>query len=127
MITQDYNNGEAIKQEELHDLKAIADVRISDIILEEYPNLLVFPDSFNSFDRDFGKMMICNINDDEKKLYTNRVVGFVGRNKTHLSIHSRFTDKGKEDFFYTICFKRLQESTCLIFSTRWTMIVFLIF
>ena len=99
MITQDYNNGEAIKQEELHDLKAIADVRISDIILEEYPNLLVFPDSFNSFDRDFGKMMICNINDDEKKLYTNRVVGFVGRNKTHLSIHSRFTDKGKEDFF----------------------------
>ncbi len=27
------------------------------------------------------------------------MVGFIGRNNTHLTIHSRFTDWGKEDFF----------------------------
>ena len=77
----------------------IADVGISDITLEDYPNLLVFPDSFESYDRDFGKKVICNVINDGKVLYTNSMVGFVGRNKTHLSIHSRFADDSDEDYF----------------------------
>lgn len=98
MITSDYHRI-AIDPKELQDLKEIADVGISDIKLEDYPNLLVFPDSFESYDRDFGKKVICNIINDEKELYTNSIVGFIGRNKTHLSIHSRFADNGNADYF----------------------------
>ena len=98
MITSDYHRI-AIDPKELQDLKEIADVGISDIKLEDYPNLLVFPDSFESYDRDFWKKVICNIINDEKELYTNSIVGFIGRNKTHLSIHSRFADNGNADYF----------------------------
>ena len=98
MITSDYHRI-AIDPKELQDLKEIADVGISDIKLEDYPNLLVFPDSFESYDRDFGKKVICNIINDEKELYTSSIVGFIGRNKTHLSIHSRFADNGNADYF----------------------------
>lgn len=98
MITSDYHR-KAINPEELKDLMDIADVGISDITLEDYPNLLVFPDSFESYDRDFGKKVICNVINDGKVLYTNSMVGFVGRNKTHLSIHSRFADDSDEDYF----------------------------
>lgn len=98
MITRDYHT-KSIQPEELQDLKAIADVNISNITLDEYPNLLIFPDSFESYDRDFGKKVICNIVNDDKDLVTNSIVGFIGRNNTHLSIHSRFADDDKEDFF----------------------------
>ena len=100
IITEDYNKGIAINSDELIDLKAIADVGISEITLDDYPNLLVFPDSFESYDRDFAKKKICEIIDDGKILKTNSIVGFVGRNKTHLSIHSRFAgEDGEDDFF----------------------------
>lgn len=98
MITSDYSNA-FITPEELDDLRVIADVEISDITLDDYPNLLVFPDSFNSYDRNLGKKVICQIEEEAKLLSTNSIVGFIGRNKTHLSIHSRFTESGKEDFF----------------------------
>lgn len=101
MITSDYNDSDPLKinPEELDDLRVIADVEISNITLDDYPNLLVFPDSFEKYDRDFGKKVICNISDEGKTLYTKSIVGFIGRNKTHLSIHSRFANDGKEDFF----------------------------
>ena len=98
MITKDYSKTH-ITPEELDDLRVIADVEISNITLDDYPNLLVFPDSFTSYDRDLGKKVVCQIEDEGKLLATNSIVGFVGRNKTHLSIHSRFTESGKEDFF----------------------------
>ena len=98
MITSDYKRI-GIAPEELDDLKVIAGVEISNMTLEGYPNLLVFPDSFNEYDRDFGKKVICNISDDGKTLFTNSLVGFVGFNNTHLSIHSRFADNEKEDYF----------------------------
>lgn len=97
MITKDYNRT-AINPEELQDLKAIADVGISEITLEDYPNLLIFPDSFQSYDRDFGNKVICNIINEGKVFSTNSIVGFIGRNNTHLSIHSRFAD-GEKDYF----------------------------
>ena len=45
MITSDYSIAN-ITPDELDDLRVIADVEISNISLEDYPNLLVFPDSF---------------------------------------------------------------------------------
>lgn len=118
MITSDYNI-KAISSDELQDLKAIADVGISDITIEDYPNLLVFPDSFESYDRDFGKKVICNIINDGKELHTNSIVGFIGRNKTHLSIHSRFADDGKEDFFFHYMLQKVAKIN--LFSLQHTM------
>ena len=98
MNTKDYHTT-VICSEELDDLKAIADVAISDITFEEYPNLLIFPDSFDCYDRDFGYKEICNVIEKDTKLRTNSIVGFVGRNETHLSIRSRFATEGGEDYF----------------------------
>lgn len=100
MITRDYSKT-YITPEEQDDLRAIADVEISNITLDDYPNLLVFPYSFNAYDLDLDKKVICRIEENEKGrlLATNSIVGFIGRNKTYLSIHSRFTKNGKEDFF----------------------------
>ena len=97
MITSDYSIA-SVNPEELQDLKTIAGVPISTISLEEYPNLLVFPDSFEEYDRDFGKKVVCDMLDD-CKLRTNSIVGFIGRNNTKLSIHSRFAKKDENDYF----------------------------
>lgn len=118
MITSDYHR-KSINPEELQDLKEIADVGISDITLEDYPNLLVFPDSFESYDRDFGGKVICNIINDEKELYTNSIVGFIGRNKTHLSIHSRFADNGNADYFLHYMLQKVARIN--LFSLQHTM------
>ena len=121
MITRDYNYCDPLKinPEELDDLRVIADVEISNITLDDYPNLLVFPDSFSSYDRDFGKKVICKIADDGKMLFTNSMVGFIGRNNTHLSIHSRFADKGKEDFFLHYMLQKVAKIN--LFNLQHTM------
>lgn len=117
MITTDYNI-KTIIPEELDNLKAIAGVNISKITLDDHPNLLVFPDSFESYDRDFGKKKICDIINDNE-LYTNSIVGFIGRNKTHLSICSRFTNEDKEDFFLHYMLQKVANIN--LFSLQHTM------
>ena len=112
MITSDYRT-KAIIPEELQDLKAIADVEISNITLEDNPNLLVFPDSFESYDRDFGKKMVCNIVNDGNTLLTNSIVGFIGRNQTQLSIHSRFANDEDEDYFLHYMLHRVAKINLL--------------
>ncbi|MBQ8274699.1 MAG: hypothetical protein IJZ11_09295 [Bacteroidaceae bacterium] len=118
MITSDYSIAN-ITPDELDDLRVIADVEISNISLEDYPNLLVFPDSFSSYDRDFGKKVICSIADEGRKLCTNSMVGFIGRNNTHLSIHSRFADNGKEDFFLHYMLQKVAKIN--LFNLQHTM------
>ena len=118
MITSDYKT-KPIKSEEFADLRAIADVEISNIKLEDYPNLLVFPDSFESYDRDFGKKMICSIINDGKTLLTNSIVGFIGRNNTHLSIHSRFSNDSNEDYFLHYMLQKVAKIN--LFSLQHTM------
>ena len=118
MITSDYSIAN-ITPDELDDLRVIADVEISNISLEDYPNLLVFPDSFRSYDRDFGNKIICSIADEGRKLCTNSMVGFIGRNNTHLSIHSRFADNGKEDFFLHYMLQRVAKIN--LFNLQHTM------
>lgn len=118
MITEDYHSI-AINPVELQDLMAIADVGISDIALDEYPNLLIFPDSFENYDRDFGKKKICEIIDDGKVLRTNSIVGFVGRNNTHLSIHSRFANNSEYDYFLHYMLQKVASIN--LFSLQHTM------
>lgn len=111
--TEDYNRGVLIYDEALLDLQQISNVEISSITLEEHPNLLVFPDSWSQYDRDFGKKMICSVAQDEEghKLYTNSIVGFVGRNGTHLSIHSRFANgaNSEQDYFLHYMLQRVAQ------------------
>lgn len=113
LITEDYNHGVLISDEELLDLQQISNVEISSIKLEEHPNLLVFPDSWDQYDRDFGKKVICNVAQDKEghKLHTNSIVGFVGRNGTHLSIHSRFANgaKSEQDYFLHYMLQRVAQ------------------
>lgn len=118
MITSDYSIAN-ITPDELDDLRVIADVEISNISLEDYPNLLVFPDSFSSYYRDFGKKVICSITDEGRKLCTNSMVGFIGRNNTHLSIHSRFADNDKEDFFLHYMLQKVAKIN--LFNLQHTM------
>jgi len=118
LITCDYYR-KAINPTELQDLKKIADVGISEITLEDYPNLLVFPDSFEYYDRDFGRKVICNLINDDKELLTNSIVGFVGRKNTHLSIHSRFANNGKEDYFLHYLLQKVAKIN--LFSLQHTM------
>ena len=105
MITYDHNRA-PISPDERRDLEAIAGIGIADITLEDCPNLLVFPDSFESYDRELGRKEVCTISQDGRELFTNSIVGFVGRNKTHLSIHSRFA-KGDKDFFLHYMLQRV--------------------
>ena len=121
MTTRDFNYSDplTINPEELDDLRAIADVQISNITLEDYPNLLVFPDSFESYDKDFGKKVICNITDDGKKLLTNCIVGFIGRNSTHLSIRSRFAKDDEKDFFLHYMLQKVAKIN--LFNLQHTM------
>lgn len=97
MITHDYNRKQFESDEEKSDLMFISDVSISNISLENYPNLLVFPDSFQTYDSEFGNKTICRVVGD--KLETESIVGFIGRNKTKLSIFSRFAGDGQADYF----------------------------
>lgn len=118
MITFDYHTC-SITPEELNDLQEIADVEISNIHLDDFPNLLVFPDSFDSYDRDFGKKVICNIINDGSSLVTNSIVGFIGRNNTHLSIHSRFAKEQTEDYFLHYMLQKVAKIN--LFNLQHTM------
>lgn len=99
LVTSDYNGGIDVCPSESDDLDLIADVPIKDINVEHHPDILIFPDSFEKYDRDFGNKRIFSIDKEKRRLETNSIVGFIGRNSTQLSIHSRFTDISKPDFF----------------------------
>lgn len=97
MKTKDFSTAD-IKPEELEDLKSISDVSITEICSDDNASVLIFPDSLQEYSRDFGDKEICHITECGKKLVTNSIIGFIGRNNTKLSIHSRFSD-GYSDYF----------------------------
>lgn len=97
MTTTDYNRTE-IGNDELNDIKAIANISLADLSSDRYPDLLVFPESLNHYDSGFGSKIIGYVTGNNE-LLTNSVVGFVGRNNTQLSIHSRFAKDTKSDYF----------------------------
>lgn len=97
MKTTDYNIAD-IEPAELDDLRAISDLSLSGLQAENNNSLLLFPDSLQEYDREFGEKVICQISEGGKTIVTNSIIGFVGKNRTRLSIHSRFSD-GDRDFF----------------------------
>lgn len=99
MITTDWNGGIEVDECLTADIKEIAAIKA----LKDHPNLLVFPHSFTEYDEGFGERCICTFDEEEKKIYTNNIVGFIGKNKAQITIRSRFTknldEKNDEDFF----------------------------
>lgn len=99
MITTDWNGGIKVDECNAADIKSIAGIKA----LKDHPNLLVFPHSFTKYDEGFGERCICTFDEEEKKIHTNNIVGFVGKNKTQLTIRTRFTrdldEKNDEDYF----------------------------
>ena len=99
MITTDWNGGAFVEECIAADVKSIAEIKA----LKDHPNLLVFPHSFTEYDEGFGEGCICTFDDEERKVHTNNILGFVGKNRTQLTIRSRFTkdenSETEEDYF----------------------------
>ena len=104
MITTDWNTTK-VDESIVEDIKAIADIKA----FKDHPQLLVFPHSFGEYDNGFGDKCVCEFNEEQQTISTRSILGFVGRNKTSLTIRSRFTpgkieesedfDENNEDYF----------------------------
>ena len=106
MRTTDYNGkeGKAIKEllseNEVYDIKdldKIANIQLDKIKLDDNHNLLIFPQNWNEYRDNIHKKTIFSLSD--KNIKTHSIMGFVGRNKTQLTISSRFSKKDKHDYF----------------------------
>ena len=92
MRITDNNYTEEINSQYIADLTPIANHSITHLVSEN-PNLLVFPQSLEKY----LNKPIFKIEGD--KLYTNNIMGFVGRNTSKVTITSRFAKDDKNDFF----------------------------
>lgn len=99
-LTDNHSLGTVVPKECIADVLQIA--RLGQ--LQDHPNLLVFPDSFTGVKDKIGELSILitkevQVSGNEitsLKVCTGNLMGFVGRNNTSVSIHSRFTHK-KQD------------------------------
>ncbi len=80
-----------------NDLAMIGGKRLSDIV-NDNPDLLVFPDCLGLHNDDIGNLHICSYNVAYDRIFTGNLMGFVGVNNTLLDITSRFA-RGDEDYF----------------------------
>jgi 5-methylcytosine-specific restriction endonuclease McrBC regulatory subunit McrC len=99
MRTTDNNGGiniDVFENINIADLSAIANKTLTDL-LKENPDFLVFPHSFDKYQDDIENSLIFTLNN--QKLTTYNLMGFIGRNKTQLTISSRFAKDEENDFF----------------------------
>lgn len=103
--------GVLLEKEYIPDILQIANIGS----LQNAPDLLVFPHSFEDIKDSVGCLSILNLRDCQyserelisAKAHTGNLMGFVGLNDTSVSIHSRFThkkqnekiDETSQDFF----------------------------
>jgi len=100
--------GETVSDETIKDLQYIANIKLKDIKLDEYPNLLVFPREWNSHKDDLGNSEIFSLSND-KKITTSNIMGFIGYKNTNLTIASRFAAKDNKDYFLYYMFCKLMK------------------
>ena len=94
--TTDNNCGKEIEKDFLPDLNLIANKKISDLILEDNPNLLVFPNDLNQTGDKISEEYLFSLHGSI--LTTGNIMGFVGINNSEITIHSRFA-KNNNDYF----------------------------
>lgn len=97
MRLRDNSCNDSFDENELADLDSLNDKSLQEI-LDENPDLLVFPHSLGGHDDEIGEQRIFTMRN--KKLYTYNIMGFLGVNDTSLTIHSRFGSKAEDgDYF----------------------------
>ena len=87
-------------------LQNIANRNVSELLDDKDNDLLIYPHSFYQCEDETGKqpLLLLQTHWKEKKctkvmLETGNMAGFIGFNGLSLSIHSRFSQDSKEDFF----------------------------
>ncbi len=80
-----------------YDLNIIGNKSIAKIV-EDNPDLLVFPHMLGQYRDGIEDLRICWYNSATNRLCTGNIMGFVGVNDTQLTIRSRFARHG-EDYF----------------------------
>ncbi len=101
-------------------LKILSSYTIGDLMKEEENAVMVWPNSFYEGNEELKELFIFRITekDDNKidSVTTNNVVGFIGKKKTNIRIHSRFSSidkdgKGNDFFLYYMLEKVLAINT----------------
>ena len=93
------NSERHLSEEELchlDTLQKLAESTISDLCLEEHPNLLIFPQDLDFYGDKIGDAHIFEVKGD--KIATGNIMGFIGCGSTKISISSRFA-QDKDDYF----------------------------
>ena len=109
MITWKDNMAYVLANEEAKCFWALANRPIASIENDLKNNLLVFPSSFQECKDKIGEQHLFDIYPENQKfssLKTSNLVGFIGINGLHISIHSRFSKNTEKDFFlHYLCTK----------------------
>lgn len=92
----DNNCGKVIDERFVPDLEIIANKKISSLISEDNPNLLIFPNDLSHTDDKISEESIFSLHGS--KLTTGNIIGFVGVNNSEITIQSRFAID-KNDYF----------------------------
>ena len=104
---QDNNRAGKLIDDEAHlaNLAKIAEKPISQLNLDDNPNLLIFPQNFNEYGDKIGEQYVFEIN--ENKLCTGNIMGFIGYRNTKVRIHSRFAKDDDNDYFLHYMLQRV--------------------
>lgn len=86
-----------IDNSDKENLSKIANKKITELTLEENPDLLVFPRDLNHYGDEISESCIISMRDDE--ISTGNIMGFVGVNDTQFDIKSRFAKDCSQDYF----------------------------
>ena len=84
--------------DDIQNLRKIADVKIKDLSFEDNPNLLVFPRDLNCHGDKISESNIISMNHRDE-ISTSNIMGFIGINETQIDIKSRFAKDDGADYF----------------------------
>lgn len=89
-------------------------------------NILIFPHSFRECDDEVGKQQIFTLDcrfrngtNNIDSITTGNMMGFIGLNDVEISISSRFTSEGKEDFFLQYMLQKVMSVN--VFNLKYGM------
>ena len=84
--------------DDMQNLRKIADVKIKDLSFEDNPNLLIFPRDLNFHGDKISESNIISMNHRDE-ISTSNIMGFIGINETQIDIKSRFAKDDGADYF----------------------------
>lgn len=107
-LIQTKDNSERRLQEaelcHLETLRKLAEPTIANLSLEDHPNLLIFPQDFDTSGDKIGDAHIFELKGE--RLLTGNIMGFIGCGNTKVSISSRFA-QGNDDYFLHYLLRRV--------------------